>query len=197
MVVVGGLLPHREHSHCILSPAEKAEESVGWPARIYLQQLCMDTGCSQEDLPEAIDDRDGLRERERELKKFMWAARQDDEISNLKRCNVYPQSQALPFLVLFCAIARPLVPQRNILHSQHKSYLCNTWAFGKSLFQTQVALDWDVVVGYHHLFLVCGHWIKKTIKTIALLLNNLILGRNRIRINNIIVRPKENWTRFS
>ena len=31
---------------------------VGQPTRTYLQQLCMDTGCSIEDLPEAMDDRD-------------------------------------------------------------------------------------------------------------------------------------------
>ena len=38
--------------------------SVGRLARIYRQQqLCMDTGCSQEDLLEAMDDRDGWRER--------------------------------------------------------------------------------------------------------------------------------------
>ena len=33
--------------------------SVGQPARTYLYQLCMDTGCNPEDLPEAVDDRDG------------------------------------------------------------------------------------------------------------------------------------------
>ena len=33
--------------------------SVGRPARTYLQQLSTDTECSLEDLPEAMDDRDG------------------------------------------------------------------------------------------------------------------------------------------
>ena len=36
---------------------------VGWPARTYIQQLCADTGCSLEDLPEAMDDREGWQER--------------------------------------------------------------------------------------------------------------------------------------
>ena len=31
----------------------------GQPSRIYMQQLCADTGCRPEDLPEAIDDREG------------------------------------------------------------------------------------------------------------------------------------------
>ena len=42
--------------------------SVGWPARPYLQQLCIDTGCSLEDLPEAMDDRDRWRERVKEIR---------------------------------------------------------------------------------------------------------------------------------
>ena len=36
---------------------------AGWPARTYLQQLCEDTGCSLEDLPEAMNDREKWRER--------------------------------------------------------------------------------------------------------------------------------------
>ena len=38
--------------------------SVGRPTKTYLQQLCTDTGCSLEDLPEAMDDIDERRERE-------------------------------------------------------------------------------------------------------------------------------------
>ena len=40
--------------------------SIGRPTRTYQRHLCTDTGCSLEDLPEAIDDRDEWRERERE-----------------------------------------------------------------------------------------------------------------------------------
>ena len=36
---------------------------AGRPAQTYIQQLCADTGCSPEDLPEAMDDRDVLQER--------------------------------------------------------------------------------------------------------------------------------------
>ena len=46
--------------------------SHGWakggrPARTYIQQLCADTGYSLEDLPEAMDDWDGLWERVRNI----------------------------------------------------------------------------------------------------------------------------------
>ena len=40
---------------------------AGWPARTYIQQLCEDTGCSPEDLPEAMNDREGWRERVRDI----------------------------------------------------------------------------------------------------------------------------------
>ena len=36
---------------------------AGRPARTYIQQLCEDTGCSPEDLPEAMNDREKWRER--------------------------------------------------------------------------------------------------------------------------------------
>ena len=39
------------------------QAKAGWPARTYIQQLCEDTGCSPEDLPEAINDREKWRER--------------------------------------------------------------------------------------------------------------------------------------
>ena len=40
---------------------------VGWPARTYIPQLCVGTGCSLESLPRAMDDREGWRERVKEV----------------------------------------------------------------------------------------------------------------------------------
>ena len=37
------------------------------PARTYIQQLCEDTGCSPEDLPEAMNDREKWREKVRDI----------------------------------------------------------------------------------------------------------------------------------
>ena len=34
------------------------QAKAGWPARTYIQQLCEDTGCSPEDLPKAMNDRE-------------------------------------------------------------------------------------------------------------------------------------------
>ena len=41
---------------------------AGRPARIYIQQLCEDTGCCLEDLPRAMNDREEWRERVWEIR---------------------------------------------------------------------------------------------------------------------------------
>ena len=43
------------------------QAKAGQPARIYIQQLCEETGCSPEDLPEAMNDREKWRERVRDI----------------------------------------------------------------------------------------------------------------------------------
>ena len=40
---------------------------AGWLARTYIQQLCEDTGCSPEDLLEAMNDREKRREKVRDI----------------------------------------------------------------------------------------------------------------------------------
>ena len=41
---------------------------AGRPARTYIQQLCEDTGCCPEDLPEMMNDREKWRERVRDIR---------------------------------------------------------------------------------------------------------------------------------
>ena len=41
---------------------------AGWPARMYIQQLCEDTGCCPEDLPRAMNYREEWRERVRDIR---------------------------------------------------------------------------------------------------------------------------------
>ena len=48
---------------------------AGRPARTYIQQLCEDTGCSPEELPEAMNDREKWRERDRDIRasgRVLW-----------------------------------------------------------------------------------------------------------------------------
>ena len=78
--------PHHENyrrtrhaGHCWRSRDEHISDILLWthshgrakagrPARTYIQQVSADTGCSLEDLPEAMDGREGLRERVREIR---------------------------------------------------------------------------------------------------------------------------------
>ena len=50
----------------LLTPAY-GQAKAGRPARTYIQQLCEDTGCSPEDQPEALNDREKWRERVRDI----------------------------------------------------------------------------------------------------------------------------------
>ena len=44
------------------------QSKAGRPARTFIQQLCDDTGCNPEDLPEAMNDRETWRERVRDIR---------------------------------------------------------------------------------------------------------------------------------
>ena len=68
----------RRAGHCWRSRDELISDVLRWtptygrakagrPARTYIQQVCEDTGCSPEDLPEAMNDREKWRERVRDI----------------------------------------------------------------------------------------------------------------------------------
>ena len=54
-------------SDILLWTLSHGRAKAGRPARTYMQQLCAETGCSLEDLPEAMGDREGWWERVREI----------------------------------------------------------------------------------------------------------------------------------
>ena len=69
----------RHAGHCWRSRDELISDVLLWAptygrakaerlARTYIQQLCEDTGCSSEDLPEAMNDREKWRERVRDIR---------------------------------------------------------------------------------------------------------------------------------
>ena len=69
----------RHAGHCWRSKDELVSDVLLWtpaygqskagrPARTYIQKLCDDTGCSSEDLPEAVNDRETWRERARDIR---------------------------------------------------------------------------------------------------------------------------------
>ena len=72
------IIPHsvrrtRHAGHCWKSRDEllwtptHGRAKAGRQARTYIQQLCEDTGCCPEDLPEAMNDREKWRERFRDI----------------------------------------------------------------------------------------------------------------------------------
>ena len=52
-------------SDVLLRTPSRGRAKAGWTDRTYIQLLCEDTGCSTGDLPEAMNDREGWRERVR------------------------------------------------------------------------------------------------------------------------------------
>ena len=61
---------HRENyqSNVLLWIHTYGRAKAGRPARTYIQQLCDDTGCSPEDLPEATNDKERWRVRVRDIR---------------------------------------------------------------------------------------------------------------------------------
>ena len=69
----------RHAGHCWRSRDELVSDVLRWipshgraktgrPARTFIQQLCADTGCSPDDQPKAMDDREGWRESVRNIR---------------------------------------------------------------------------------------------------------------------------------
>ena len=81
----------RHAGHCWRSRDELISDVLLWTpahghakagrlARIYIQQLCEDTGCCPEDLPEAMNDREKWRERVGDIRASSTTWWHDNEI---------------------------------------------------------------------------------------------------------------------
>ena len=55
-------------SDVLLWTPANGQAKAGRPARTYIQQQCEDTGCSSEELPEAMNDREKWQERVRDIR---------------------------------------------------------------------------------------------------------------------------------
>ena len=113
----------RHAGHCWRSKDELISDVLLWtpaygqakagrPARTYIQQLCEDTGCSPEDLPEAINDREKWRERVRDIRAggergsgiSVLVARHDDDDDE---CHLFFFNIVCPYvIVLSCCLKR-------------------------------------------------------------------------------------------
>ena len=86
-------------------PHSYGRASVEQPTRTYLKQLCTDTGCSLEDLPEAMEDEWRARERERESAKSALATRHiDEEVSfDIRKNNIISEKQIISVSEMVCS----------------------------------------------------------------------------------------------
>ena len=55
-------------SDVLLWTPSHGRAKAGQSARTYIQQLCANMGCCSEDMPEAMDDREGWRERVKDIR---------------------------------------------------------------------------------------------------------------------------------
>ena len=87
---------HRDEliSDILLWSPSHGRAKPGQPARTYIQQLCEDTGCSPEDQPEAINDREEWRKRIRDIRAG-GSTRWDDEIFMLQILESAPHKTAV------------------------------------------------------------------------------------------------------
>ena len=93
---------------------------AGQPARTYVQELCADTGCSPEDLLEAMDDREGWWERIRDICTdsttwwWWWPVPQKSHSRILPATNTYIYIYILYIYIQIDSILMGLTPGSTI-----------------------------------------------------------------------------------
>ena len=147
----------RHAGHCWRSRDEFISDVLLWtsthgrakarrPARTYIQQLCEDTGCSPEDLPEAMNDRKSV---ERGSGISVLPARHDDDVDDRSNDSVDTESPALGecwchayvtirlprggYPVLYCFVG----------HNRNGNQVCGTFWEGQS---SLYSMDISVVI---------------------------------------------------
>ena len=80
---------------------------VGRPAQTYIQQLCEDTGCNPEDLPEAMNDRERWRETVRDIRAggatwwwWWWS-----NSTTFKPCNPKYEYTYIPHIYIYILVS--------------------------------------------------------------------------------------------
>ena len=105
---------------------------AGRPAQTYIQQLCADTGCNPEDLPEAMDDREGWWERESGISMLIvWHDDDDDVllvvilfflIRSMTRHNMFDFFVWMPSLIFCCLFSFDFVNKSKTLRDIWRKY---------------------------------------------------------------------------
>ena len=112
-------------------------EKAGWPARTYIQQLCEDTGCRPENLPDAMIDRERCRERVRDIcadgmTRWWWwwwivLPRNILHIPNLMIWRIDSTKNCYDFLDIFLGFKLDTIENQGIININ--SYCSKTFVF--------------------------------------------------------------------
>ena len=105
-------------SDLLLWTHEYGQLKAGRPARTYIQQLCDDTGCNPEDLPEAMNDRETWRERGSGISVLAARHDDDDDIWNKQDLALNKQQG------LICHKKKKAKPNRDVYNVR-----LNSWNF--------------------------------------------------------------------
>ena len=93
-------------SYLLLWTPSHGRAKAGRSARTYIQQLCADTGCSLEDPPEAMDNREGWRERSGRSLLMAGHDDDDDDMAIISPCIFIPNEYTTLFDYLFSDYGR-------------------------------------------------------------------------------------------
>ena len=115
-------------SDVLLCTPSHGRAKAGRPARTYIRQLCADTGCSPKDLSEAMNDREGWRERVMDI-------RADGATSWIYISIIYKNFNIQSGEVLACSLwgrlcisdtsrVSPLVKQKDTVPSATSTHVC-------------------------------------------------------------------------
>ena len=139
---------------------------VGRPARTYIQQLCEDTGCNPEDLPEAMNDREKWRERVRDIRAggatwwWWWYIYHHHHIALVARISLtLSRHSSLSFIA----------PGRSSGQHPVSSHSC--WMYVRA---GRPAFARPCVGVYIYIYIYSGRWVFRLIKISFLLL--LLVG---------------------
>ena len=106
---------------------------AGWPAKTYLKQLCTDKECRLEDLPGAMNDRDGWQERVRKIHaggaRWWWYTH--CSITSMLKYNTYYSARLLYYRnQIFCF--PPMISNFQKKYSKRKLQFLNSFNLKKS-----------------------------------------------------------------
>ena len=116
---------HELISDALLWTPTYGRAKAGRPARTHIQQLCEDTGCSPEDLPEAMNDREKWQERVRDIRAggttwWWWWNITSEKKNHLAVCKV-------KFLLIYFVCVKDLFMSMSLYKYIHASICERMW----------------------------------------------------------------------